>query len=168
MKLFLSLLASGFLSLQAQDTTDFCGKLKTIVQLCNDNAFKEDKQPLICLNGAQRCYLTWTNNQPVYTADFDETEDSKYDFMPKLSAVRKQVKVCLNGGWTETKTIEEESAMMESARELETNTYDIPDYMFNSVDKKIKTKVNVLMQRDPKMINNKPTHVFVVRVIVFK
>jgi hypothetical protein len=165
MKLFLLLLASNILLLQAQDSTSFCGKLKTVIRLSSDNQLKEIQDRPVFLNDARKCFVTLNNNASSYFADFDETEDSKYDFMPKLLAIRKQVKLCLTG-WTETKTVEEESAMMESARELETNTYDMPEYSYNSNDKKVKAKVNVLMQRDSRMIKNKAVNVFVVRLIV--
>jgi hypothetical protein len=165
MKLFLLLIASNVLFVSAQDSTGFCGKLKTVIQVCNDNRLKEIQDRQIFLNGARKCYVTLNNNTSSYFADFDETEDSKYDFMPKLLAIRKQVKLCL-AGWTETKTAEEESAMMESARELETNTYDMPEYSYNSNDKKVKARVKVLMQRDSRVIKNKAMNVFVVRLIV--
>jgi hypothetical protein len=165
MKLFLLLIVSNSLLLSAQDSTSFCGKLKTVIQVCNDNRLKEMEDQPIFLNGARKCYVTLNNSTAHYLADFDETEDSKYDFVPKLLAIRKQVKLCLTG-WAETKTVEEESAMMESARELETNTYDMPEYSYNSTDKKMKAKVNVLMQRESRMIKNKAVNVFVMRLIV--
>jgi hypothetical protein len=167
MKLFLLLIASNISLLPAQDSTSFCGKLKTVIQVCNDNRLKEIQDQPIYLSGARKCYVTLNNRASSYFADFDETEDSKYDFMPKLLAIRKQVKLCL-AGWNETKTVEEESAMMESARELETNTYDMPEYSYNSNDKKVKAKVSVLMQRDSRVIKNKAVNVFVVRLIVFQ